>query len=230
MTITAQDLLHRVTDQLQDPTSVRWPIDELVRYFNDGQRELATLRPDAYAKGQTIALAAGAGQTLPSGAMKLIRFGSNPITGKAIRMVSMDMMDLQMADWRSLPQTSNILHAMYDERTPRDFLVYPPATAGTQLTVYYVIAPPDIAQPGLGKLWSDVSSSPLFVEQAGLTLSDAFGNALQAYVLYRAYSKDAEYADNAQKAQAAYALFVGIATGERKGTSDVSPLGSVAKT
>ena len=47
MAITAQSLIRRVVETLQDNTSIRWPVAELVRYLNDGQREVAIYRPDA---------------------------------------------------------------------------------------------------------------------------------------------------------------------------------------
>ena len=39
MPIAAQSIVRRVVETLQDNTSVRWPVNELVRYLNDGQRE-----------------------------------------------------------------------------------------------------------------------------------------------------------------------------------------------
>ncbi len=47
MPITAQSIVRRVVETIQDNTSIRWPISELVRYLNDGQRELISKRPDA---------------------------------------------------------------------------------------------------------------------------------------------------------------------------------------
>ncbi|MFW9595551.1 MAG: DUF6682 family protein, partial [Macromonas sp.] len=40
MAISAQSIIRRAVETLQDPTSIRWPVPELVRYLNDGQREI----------------------------------------------------------------------------------------------------------------------------------------------------------------------------------------------
>ncbi len=45
MALTAQSIVKRVVDTLQDHTSVRWTIPELCRYFNDAQREVILLSP-----------------------------------------------------------------------------------------------------------------------------------------------------------------------------------------
>lgn len=38
MPIPAQSVIRRAVETLQDNTSIRWPVGELVRYLNDGQR------------------------------------------------------------------------------------------------------------------------------------------------------------------------------------------------
>ena len=65
MAISAQSTIRRAVDILQDNSSVRWPVDELVRYLNDGQREVALYRPDALVTNSTITLVAGSRQSLP---------------------------------------------------------------------------------------------------------------------------------------------------------------------
>ena len=46
MAITAQSIIRRATDLLQDQTSVRWTLQELVRWLNDAQRAIVKVRPD----------------------------------------------------------------------------------------------------------------------------------------------------------------------------------------
>ena len=52
-----------------------------------------------------------------------------------------------------------------------------------------------------------------------LGIPDIFGNAVTDYVLFRAYTKDAEYAGNAQRASTHYNLFINSVTG--KGQIDI---------
>ena len=47
MALTAQSIVQRVVGMLQDTTSIRWPVNELVRWLNDGQREVVAYRPDS---------------------------------------------------------------------------------------------------------------------------------------------------------------------------------------
>jgi hypothetical protein len=72
MTIAAQSIVRRVVETLQDSTSVRWPISELVRYLNDGQREVVLYRPDSMVTNAVLTCVAGSRQTLPSAGSKLI--------------------------------------------------------------------------------------------------------------------------------------------------------------
>lgn len=64
MPISAQSVIRRATDVLQDPTSIRWPVDELVRWLNDAQRAIVKVRPDALNITTTMALALGSRQDL----------------------------------------------------------------------------------------------------------------------------------------------------------------------
>lgn len=59
MTITAQSIVRRATDLLQDQTSVRWPVNELVRWLNDAQRAIVKVRPDSMNTTATMTLSAG---------------------------------------------------------------------------------------------------------------------------------------------------------------------------
>ena len=54
MTIAAQSIIRRAVETLQDTTSVRWPVNELVRYLNDGQREIVLYRPDSMVTNATV--------------------------------------------------------------------------------------------------------------------------------------------------------------------------------
>ena len=56
-----------------------------------------------------------------------------------------------------------------------------------------------------------------------ISLPDIYGNVLQDYILYRAYTKDSEYAGNAQRAQAHYAAFANALGIEIKATVAVAP-------
>jgi hypothetical protein len=218
MAISAQSIVHRVVDILQDTTSVRWPVSELVRYLNDGQREVVLYRPDATIKSATVECVAGAKQTLPNDGAKLIdviRNSASAGTNKAVRMVAREVLDAQIPNWYGLSGELDVVHFTYDPRDPKTFFVYPPALTTTRVDITYSAFPTDVSEPAAGSTYDDVSGN--------LDLPDIYGNVVTDYILYRAYSKDSEYAGNAQRAQAHYGAFANALNIEVQGTTGVAP-------
>ena len=217
MTIAAQSIIRRVVETMQDNTSVRWPVAELVRYLNDGQREVVLYRPDSMVTNATVALVAGAKQAVPTNGSKLIDVIRNTAgTKRSVRMTVRNILDTQSPNWYNLTGVTEILHYMYDPRDPKVFYVYPPAAAsGASVEIVYSAYPTDIAEPADGAVYSAVTGN--------ISLPDIYGNVLADYILYRAYTKDSEYAGNAQRAQAHYAAFQAALTTEMAGTTGVAP-------
>ena len=218
MAITAQSIVHRVVDILQDTTSVRWPVSELVRYLNDGQREVVLYRPDATIKSATVECVAGAKQSLPTDGAKLIdviRNSASAGTNKAVRMVAREVLDAQIPNWYGLTGELDVVHFTYDPRDPKTFFVYPPALTTTRVDITYSAFPSDVSEPAAGSTYDDVSGN--------LDLPDIYCNVVTDYILYRAYSKDSEYAGNAQRAQAHYGAFANALNIEVQGTTGVAP-------
>jgi hypothetical protein len=217
MTIAAQSIIRRVVETMQDNTSVRWPVAELVRYLNDGQREVVLYRPDSMVTNATVALAGGAKQALPSNGSKLIDVIRNTSgTKRSVRMTVRNILDTQSPNWYNLTGVTEVLHYMYDPRDPKVFYVYPPAaSSGASVEIVYSAYPTDITEPADGAVYSAVAGN--------ISLPDIYGNVLADYILYRAYTKDSEYAGNAQRAQAHYGAFQAALTTEMAGTTGVAP-------
>lgn len=216
MTISAQSIIRRCIDTLQDSTSIRWPVAELVRYLNDGQREVILYRPDAMVTNAVVTCTAGSKQAIPANGAKLIEVIRNSSgSRRAVRMTNREILDAQSPGWHSVPGATELLHFMYDPRDPKVFYVYPPAAVGASLDIVYSAYPTDIVEPADGALYTAVTGN--------IGLPDIYGNVLQDYVLYRAYSKDSEYAGNAARAQAHYQLFASALGNEIKATLVVAP-------
>lgn len=199
MTIAAKDTIQRAADITQDKTSVRWQADEWVRWYNDGQRELAIYRPDAFAGVAALALVAGVRQTLPATMVRLIDIPNNT-GGAAVRQIERAELDGLKPGWRQVTGATMIKHYMHDPRVPRMFEVYPPAAAsGASLDLVGSLYPSVIADPGPNKTYADVVGN--------MGAPDIFANALLDYLLYRAFLKDAEFAGNAARAQSHYTAF-----------------------
>lgn len=217
MPISAQSIIRRVVETMQDNTSVRWPVAELVRYLNDGQREVVLYRPDSMVTNTTVALTSGAKQAIPTNGSKLIDVIRNTSGNKrSVRMTVRNILDTQSPNWYNLTGVTEILHYMYDPRDPKVFYVYPPAAAsGASVEIVYSAYPTDITEPADGAVYSAVTGN--------ISLPDIYGNVLADYILYRAYTKDSEYAGNAQRAQAHYGAFQAALTTEMAGTTGVAP-------
>lgn len=213
MAISAQSILKRVVDQLADVSSVRWTVQELVRYLNDGQREIVTYRPDSTATTASVALAAGARQTLPSGAYKMLDVIRNTGgTKAAIRKIDMKLLDAQVPSWQNSTASATVKHYMYDVRDVLVFYVYPPATDTASIEMLYSAKPTDIAE-----------QSSLNSVTGNITVYELFANALCDYVLFRAFAKDAEYGGNLEKAQAHFAAFQNGVGVEASATAVATP-------
>ena len=214
MTVTVQSVIDRAQAILQDTTGIRWPVtSELVLFVNDAQREIALLKPDASASNTTVTLVTGTKQSIPADGNRLLRVVRNMSaassgTGKrSIRLVSREILDSQTPDWHDpsvsgdASHTSIVKHYIYDESNPRNFYVYPGVAGNAYVEIVYSANPATVAQSG------------------NLSIPDIFANAVTDYVLFRAYTKDAEYAGNNQRASTHYNLFINSVTG--KGQIDV---------
>lgn len=189
MSLTAQNIMDRASMIIQDLTNVRWPLTELTNWLNDCRRELAVVRPDIYSTSSTLALVAGAKQSLPSGGLRLMDVPRNT-SGPAITVTQRGFLDQQNPSWHQMTPATTIKHFMLDERYPSNFWVYPPATNTASVEVIYEQAPTDYT-----------ASSTLS------SFEELYGGAMVDYICYRAFSKDSEYAVNAERAIAHYNQF-----------------------
>ncbi|MBY6105022.1 hypothetical protein KUW19_00835 [Ferrimonas balearica] len=194
-TTTVIDLIKRAKIILQDTTGTRWPDSELLGWFNDAQLAVVNRRPDALVSNDSFTCAEGAKQALPSDALRLIKIVRNLTTGTSIRAIRGEILDDQIPDWYSQEPTTEVKHYVFDPRDPKTFYVYPPATATVSLELAYTVAPAAVA---IADFENDATT---------ITLDDSFKNALLDFMLYRAYSKDADYAANGQRAVSHYQAF-----------------------
>jgi len=196
-TITAESILDRAATIIQDETNARWPLDELLRWLNDGQREIVLLKPDAYTQNTSKKMTSGTKQSLPSDGLVLIdvprNLGSDGETpGKVVRVIDRRILDDQLPEWHKTGSaTSEIDHYAFDARDPKHFYVWPPSDGTGYIELIYSSSPGDVLTR------SDI-----------ITLDDIYSNALLDYILYRAYLKDADYTANNNRAMAARGSFM----------------------
>lgn len=215
-TVKVVDILDRASIILQDNTNVRFPNDELLKFFNDAQKEVVLHRPDANMNNQSITLVAGSKQSLPSTGLRLIDVVRN-VSGKAVTQVDRQILDETLPNWHeTVAGSDGIEHFIYDPADPKNFYVYPKGTDSISLEIVYSSAPSD--QP-VGNFDTDTST---------ITLDDIYANCLLDYILYRAYQKDSEYAGNAQRSMMHYQGFsnaLGIKTQADSATTPIPTTG-----
>lgn len=195
-TITAQSLINRVKRILNDSTSVRWTEAELLDYLNDAQREVVLMRPDALTKTEAMALvASNTKQSIPSAGIRLMNVtrnmgadGNTP--GRAIRLVDRAVLDTQVPDWHASTPANEVMHYVFDPVNPKVFYVYPRVSSARQIEIVYSASPVDVALTDT------------------IAIDDIYSNAIINYIFYRAYSKDADYAQNANLSASYWNSFV----------------------
>jgi hypothetical protein len=207
-TIKVTDVISRVEAILQD-TNVRWPRLELQKWLNEAYLSIVLLRPDANAVCATFTCAAGTKQDLTASsggfpsALRLLDISRNVLSTsnkKVVRVVARSVLDDQRPSWHAETETVNIQHYTYDPRHPKQFYVYPPATNTAELEVTYADA------PGAHTL-SETDLDPNGSNTEVIKLDDTYLSPITDWMLYRAYSKDAEYGANEQRASSAFQTF-----------------------
>lgn len=204
-TVKVIDIIRNVEHVLQD-TSIRWPRTELQNWINEAYLAIILVRPDANAKTGTFTCAAGSRQSLTAqfaSGLKLLDITRNLATSsakKAIRLVARSVLDDQRPAWHAETGTVDIQHYMYDPRQPKEFFVYPPATTSAEIEVIYSDA---VTAHALTESQLDPTGNNATV----ILLDDIYKSPITDWVLYRAYSKDAEYGANEARASASYQAF-----------------------
>lgn len=178
--------LFKALSEDEAAAGIHWNARELVQYENDGLVKIAEARPDAVTTTAAAhALTAGVRQGLPTGGFKLFEVLGNK-TGNAVTLVDRRMLDASTPGWRIATGVQDILHCIFDPREPASWESYPPAASGATATVRYAAYPTAVTLPAASALPSAVSGN--------VPLPDLFVNALREYCLYRAKSKDADFA------------------------------------
>jgi hypothetical protein len=196
--ITATKVVTDARIILNDVTGTRWGDVEMLSWVNAGRRDMALLKPSVWnqtAKRQ-VTLGAGCYQTFPSlglsDASALIDVlnnvnADNSVAG-VIRNTTRVQLDNFRPNWKT--ETGSVVQNWFkDEASHYAFWVYP-AVSGGKIDVNVSVAPTDL--------------SALSEQCVPL---DVMATTLMHYVLYRAYAKDAETAQNAALSQSYLQLF-----------------------
>jgi hypothetical protein len=195
-TVTAQTIINKAAIQLTDIANIRWTRAELLSWLNDGMRQIVVIQPSASSTTSVIKLSAGTRQFIPSDGWLLLAIYRNMGTtgttpGRAIRIISREILDGFNPDWNSDTAKAEVRNYIYTNQDQLAFYVYPPNTGTQYIEINYSAQPTDLT--------SESQVIPIF---------DIFQTALVDYIMYRACSKDAEYAPGVALAQGYMTTFV----------------------
>lgn len=205
MATTAKQVIDSAVEVLHDDAGVRWPRADLLGYLNDGQREILLYRPDASTSLVNHTLTAGFLQTLPAQAIRLMDVKCN-VSGRACKLAKRDSLDDQRPSWRTDPASATVKAWTYDERDPKRFEVWPPATTSAALRLLISVPPADV-----------------LTEDAPISLDDMYKGPLVSYIIHRAYLRDSEDAAMESLSQGMYSLMVQQLTGRTAAELSAKP-------
>ena len=195
----AKTIIDKASILLNDADLTRWTASELLGWLNDAQLEIATLVPNSNTVTSSLLLQSGPIQGAPSNAIRIIEFirntGVGGVTpGAAIRQIERKNLDRYLPGWSNDTPATAVVHAMYDaEDNNAVFYVWPPQTSVPQyIELTYSVIPVIIANATAG---------------AKITIADYYANALLDYILYRAFGKDSDSANQAARSQEHYKMF-----------------------
>lgn len=192
---TAGQIIDDAVVQLTDIDAIRWTRAELLSWVNDAQRTIVLTTPNATNKVAVVRLVSGTRQMIPADGwtlLDIIRYmgtdGLKP--GRAIRLASRELLDAYNPDWHNENKTAVPKHYIFDQQDQTVFYVYPPNNGAGYVQLNYSPVPAKITS-----------------ESALIEVNDIYQTAILDYVLYRACSKDAEYAPGLQLASSYLSTF-----------------------
>ena len=193
----AKLVLQEVTD-----AGTRWTNEELLGWLNEAYQAIVQIKPDASAINKSVDLVAGTRQEIPGDGMRLIDVVRNTATASqkmGIMVTTRRSLDTTRRSWHGDTPSIDIEQYMFDDQDPTRFYVYPPAVVGAEVELIYssTPSPHDITQ-GLDGLKNEA-----------IRLNDSYAPVITDYILYRAYSKDAEHAANLNRAQMHMQAYMG---------------------
>lgn len=193
--VVASSILDKAGQLLLDVAGVRWTRSELLGWLNDGQTEIAVAKPTSASRIVSHKLTAGSRQTTPpDGWMLLDVFrnrGTDGVTdGPAIRIVSRDLLDNFSPNWHGATRKNEAKNYVFNAQDPTTFYVSPPSTGNNYVEISYAFRPVDLTS----------ESQPIGID-------DVYRTMLLNYIMFRACTKDAEYAPGVALGQMYYGLF-----------------------
>lgn len=189
----ARELVERVAKALQDEELTRWTEPEMLDWLSEAQIAVART-PSAYTITCLHHLKEGTRQYMPSDAWSLItitrNFDEEGTPLYPVRIVARALLDACEPDWHLQSRAPLVENYVYDDRSPKEFYVYPPNDGTGIVELTYCGIP-----------------APIESMDDEIVLDDTFIPPLVDYMLYRANAKETDYATGVQSASAFFASY-----------------------
>lgn len=187
-TLLASELIAQASELAQDESNVTWSVAQALRWLNEAQRSVASVRPDSSISTASALLIVGTKQKISGRRIMGItrNMGSDGLTcGKAIRLVERGVKDDFNPDWHCDDPSLVVKEYIYDERLPQDYWVWPPVSPSADVYIEVL----ESVDP------ADVSSSADVI-----TLNDIYAPSIIEWMAYRFFARDAEEIPELQRA------------------------------
>lgn len=166
----ASDLVASARSTLIDADASTWSDDELFSYLRMGVNKACALLLDLYVDVVDQALQPGMRQQLPDGALVLIDAPTNGAGGPVTQQALTELQRTQRT-WAAAT-AGPTSYVVYDKRSPRTYLVWPPASSGASLEIVVGTLP------------------PAFTSSDEIPISEWFDTALWAFICAMALAKN----------------------------------------
>lgn len=214
---TAYNLILRAQSILQDTTGQQWSDADLLREVCAGQTLIAAKVPDGCTGKRPVMLVSGVRQQLPANCISCLAITRNMGTdGLTVGDViyPFDPASLSAFDpgWEYGTEGTSIKSYFYQPQLPREFMVYPPAVAGIYVEAAMRLEPTPIVYDEAGD-W----------QTSALSINPTYEEALLEFVLFRAYAKDSEDAQNLSRSGAHQQAFQALLGGGQSSQGGSQP-------
>lgn len=210
-TILASTLIAQASEIAQDETNVTWSTAQALEWLNEGQKAVASMRPDASVSVAPILLVPGTKQTIAGRRLMGIsrNMGSDGLTdGRAIRLVERGIKDDYNPDWHTDTATLEVKEYIYDGRLPQDFWVWPPVSPAAAVYIETIEA---------------VNPDDLTAVTDAISVSDIYAPPIIEWMCYRFFARDAEEVPEIQRAATHFNNFFTLIGEKTKVDMAVSP-------
>lgn len=138
-----------------------WTDANWLLFLSAAQREVCSIKHDAYFIRAAVPLVAGSRQSLPAGANSVMDAYENSASKKRVVQVQRGLMD-EMMRWRPAPtQTVDANEWWFDQRSPTLFDVSPPNNGTGALVMLYGITPSNLTSSSNAMHLDDIYETPI---------------------------------------------------------------------